>query len=103
MALPSRERRRVMMASKLKGKILKLLALEFEYTQSLHSETEDIVAKLGEDEDSILETLQGLRDEGLVSLWIDHRRKIKLAKITWRGLNEYGAVNLRYGLDKTDF
>ncbi|UCE11814.1 MAG: hypothetical protein JSW61_07745 [Candidatus Thorarchaeota archaeon] len=90
------------MAGDLKAKVLKLLALEFEYTQALHSETEDIASKLGEDEDSIVETLQDLEREGLVSIWIDHRGKVKLAKITWRGLNEYGSVDLRYGLDRSN-
>ncbi len=43
--------------------------------------------------------LQTLKENELVNLWIDPRGKIKLAKITWRGINEIGDVNLRYGLE----
>lgn len=80
--------------------VLSLLAKEYEYTQALHSEKEDIAKKLGlEDYESLDTILMSLQEEGLVHLWIDHRGKIKLAKITWRGLNEVGDVHLRYGLD----
>lgn len=43
--------------------------------------------------------LQKLKEKELINLWIDPRGKIKLAKITWRGINEIGDVNLRYGLE----
>ncbi|MHA2139953.1 MAG: hypothetical protein ACXADC_06220 [Candidatus Thorarchaeota archaeon] len=92
------------MAKDLSGSILNLLAKEFEYTQALHSEKEDMMRKLGVDDDtSFDDELLALEKKGLINLWIDPRGKIKLAKITWRGLNEVGNVNLRYGLDKTGF
>jgi hypothetical protein len=80
--------------------VLYLLAKEYEYSQALHSELEDILRKLDLTDEEALETsLLTLQEEGLVHLWIDHRGKIKLAKITWRGLNQIGDVHLNYGLD----
>ncbi|MHA2224637.1 MAG: hypothetical protein ACXAC8_05505 [Candidatus Hodarchaeales archaeon] len=88
------------MTNGLKQDILNLLAKEFEYTQALHSEIEDIIQKLGlEDNTNIDETLKNLQQEGLIHLWIDHRGKIKLAKITVLGLNQYGDVSLNYSLE----
>ncbi|MFX1263321.1 MAG: hypothetical protein ACFFAZ_14670 [Promethearchaeota archaeon] len=92
------------MSKDLNSSILTLLAKEFEYTQSLHCEKEDMMSKLGVDDVSIFdEALLALEKDGLVNIWIDPRGKIKLAKITWRGLNGIGDVSLRYGLDKSDF
>ena len=92
------------MSKDLNGSILTLLAKEFEYTQSLHCEKEDMMSKLGVDDvPAFDEALLALEKEGLVNIWIDPRGKIKLAKITWRGLNRLGDVNLRYGLDKSGF
>ncbi len=89
------------MSENLTRTILNLLAREFEYTQALHSEKEDMMSKLGVDDvASFDEALLSLEAEGLVNLWSD-RGKIKLAKITWRGLNKVGDVHLRYGLDKS--
>ncbi|MFW9794503.1 MAG: hypothetical protein ACFFEE_09380 [Candidatus Thorarchaeota archaeon] len=88
------------MSDNLSKRILTLLAREFEYSQALHSEKEDMMSKLGEsDTSSFDEALQELEVKGLVNLWIDPRGKIKLAKITWRGINEFGEVKLRYGLE----
>ncbi|MFW9786067.1 MAG: hypothetical protein ACFFE2_03585 [Candidatus Thorarchaeota archaeon] len=88
------------MSKDLASRILTLLAREFEYTQSLHCEKEDMMGKLGvQDTDSFDTALQELEGKGMVNLWIDPRGKIKLAKITWRGLNEIGDVKLRYGLE----
>ena len=79
-----------------------MLAEEFEYSQALHSEKEDIIRKLDlSDEEALDSILLSLQEEGLVHLWIDYRGKIKLAKITWQGLNVIGDVRLRYGLDKS--
>jgi hypothetical protein len=92
------------MSKDLRGSILALLAKEFEYSQALHSEKEDMMSKLGaEDIPSFDEVLLALEKDGFVNLWIDPRGKIKLAKITWRGLNKVGDVSLRYGLDKSGF
>lgn len=87
------------MSADLKQSILNLLVREFEYSQSLHSEREDLMEKLALESDALLdEALQALKQEGLVHLWIDYRGKIKLAKITVDGLNKFGDVKLRYGL-----
>ncbi len=91
-----------MLPDDLRTKLLNLLAREFEYTQALHSEKEDIARKLNlDDADALNDALQNLEQDGLVNLWVDPRGKIKLAKITWRGLNEIGDVSLHYGLDRT--
>jgi DNA-binding PadR family transcriptional regulator len=88
------------MSKDLTSRILTLLAREFEYTQSLHSEKEDMMSKLGVDDTTSFDAaLQKLEKNGSVNLWVDPRGKIKLAKITWRGLNEIGEVKLRYGLE----
>ena len=88
------------MSNNLTKRILTLLAREYEYSQALHSEKEDMMSKLGVDDTTSFDTaLQELEGKELVNLWIDPRGKIKLAKITWRGLNEFGEVNLRYGLE----
>ncbi|MHA2303192.1 MAG: hypothetical protein ACXACD_19780, partial [Candidatus Thorarchaeota archaeon] len=77
------------MSKDLTGRILTLLAREYEYTQSLHSEKEDMMSKLEVDDTTSFDAaLQKLDEKGLVNLWIDPRGKIKLAKITWRGINE---------------
>ncbi|MFX0108255.1 MAG: hypothetical protein ACFE7R_08230 [Candidatus Hodarchaeota archaeon] len=90
------------MPTDLKTRILNLLAREFEFTQALHSEKEDMMSKLKVDDiASFDEALLALQEEELVNLWIGPRGDVKLAKITWRGLNEVGNVNLRYGIDKS--
>ncbi len=88
------------MSKILTSRILTLLAREYEYSQSLHSEKEDMMSKLGVDDATSFDAaLLKLKEKELVNLWIDPRGKIKLAKITWRGINEIGDVNLRYGLE----
>ncbi|MFW9768402.1 MAG: hypothetical protein ACFFF9_05635 [Candidatus Thorarchaeota archaeon] len=88
------------MTTDLRSRILNLLVREFEYTQALHSEKEDMMRKLGVDDTTVFdEALRELDHEGLITIWIDHRNIIKLAKITWRGINEIGDVKLRYGLE----
>ena len=90
------------MSGYVRKAVLNLLAREYEYSQALHSEREEIVRKLNLADDETLDSvLLNLQEEGLVNLWIDHRGKIKLAKITWRGLDEIGDVHLHYGLDLT--
>ncbi len=87
------------MSNDLASRILILLAREFEYTQGLHSEKEDMMSKLGMDDiDTFDIALRELEQKGFANLWVDPRGKIKLAKITWRGINEIGEVKLRYGL-----
>ncbi|MFX1265872.1 MAG: hypothetical protein ACFFH0_10870 [Promethearchaeota archaeon] len=88
------------MSDEMRTRILNLLAREFEYTQALHSEKEEIARKLALDDTEALDAaLLGLEQDGLVNLWIDHRGIVKLAKITWQGLNQVGEVKLRYGLE----
>ncbi|MFW9800119.1 MAG: hypothetical protein ACFFD9_06775 [Candidatus Thorarchaeota archaeon] len=90
------------MTNDLRNRLLNLLAREFEYTQALHCEKEDIARKLDlGDIDAIDDALQSLERDGFVNLWVDPRGKIKLAKITWLGLNQVGDVKLHYGLDRT--
>ncbi|MFW9944883.1 MAG: hypothetical protein ACFFB7_07790 [Candidatus Sifarchaeia archaeon] len=88
------------MSDDMRTRILNLLAREFEYTQALHCEKEEIVRKLAlEDIESLDAVLLNLEQDGLVNLWIDHRGVVKLAKITWQGLNQVGEVKLRYGME----
>ena len=88
------------MSDEMRTKILNLLAREFEYSQALHSEKEEIARKLALDDiDALDAALHGLEQDGLVNLWIDHRGILKLAKITWQGLNQVGEVRLRFGME----
>ncbi|MHA1268706.1 MAG: hypothetical protein ACTSPY_02860 [Candidatus Helarchaeota archaeon] len=82
----------------LELKVLKILAKEFEYTQGLHVEIQKLRKLLGLRKE-LNEVLKSLMDHGFVNLYIE-KDKIKLAKITWKGLNELGDVSLKYGLGK---
>ncbi|HMF34605.1 MAG TPA: hypothetical protein VKK79_24500 [Candidatus Lokiarchaeia archaeon] len=79
-------------------KILKILAREFEYTQGLHVEVQKL-QKLTEMKEEVINALESLAAQEMATLYKE-KGKIKLAKITWRGLNEYGDLNLKYGLGK---
>lgn len=54
---------------------------------------------LGVKKKDIQTVLKTLGDAKLVSLYIE-KEKIKLAKISWQGLNEIGDINLKYGMGK---
>ena len=82
----------------LEFKVLKVLAKEFEYTQGLHVEIMKLRKLLGIRKE-LNDILSSLEKQGMVNLYIE-KDKIKLAKITWRGLNEIGDVSLKYGLGK---
>ncbi len=80
------------------SKILKILAKEFEYTQGLHVEVQKLQNLTGA-KDKVITALESLAQKELVNLYKE-KNKIKLAKITWRGVNEVGAVNLKFGMGK---
>ena len=86
------------MLEDLEFMVLKILAKEFEYTQGLHVEVKKL-RKLTGLENELNDALDSLESRGLVNLYRE-KDKIKLAKITWKGLNEIGDVSLKFGLGK---
>lgn len=76
-------------------KVLKLLASEFSYTQALHVEKDVLIKKLNVDEITLDDVLASLEEEGFVNLNRNRKGKIKLAKITWQGLNSIGDIEIR--------
>ena len=84
--------------NELEMKTLKILAKEFEYTQGLHVEISKLQSLMGlkKELEPVLLSLEG---QEMVNLYKEGE-KIKLAKITWRGLNEVGEVSLKFGLGK---
>ena len=46
--------------------------------------------------------LKSLGDANLANVYIE-KDKIKLAKISWQGLNEIGDTNLKFGLGKNSY
>ncbi|WXG41953.1 MAG: hypothetical protein WED07_14505 [Candidatus Freyarchaeum deiterrae] len=86
------------MLDDLEFKVLQILAKEFEYTQGLHVEVTKLQKLLGLKKE-LSAILESLENQKLVNLYKE-KDKIKLAKITWRGLNEIGEVSLKYGLGK---
>jgi hypothetical protein len=84
--------------NELEMKTLKILAKEFEYTQGLHVEIPKLQALMGlkKELDAVLLSLE---EQEMVNLYKEGE-KVKLAKITWRGLNEVGEVSLKFGLGK---
>ncbi|MFW9817980.1 MAG: hypothetical protein ACFFE5_00095 [Candidatus Thorarchaeota archaeon] len=87
------------MYEELELRALKLLAKNFEYNQALHMEA-DIMAKLlGVKKKDIQPVLRALGDADLANLYVEGE-KIKLAKISWQGLNEIGEVDLKFGMGK---
>ena len=83
----------------LELRALKLLAKNFEYNQALHMEADQMATLLGVKKKEIQPVLKALGDANLANLYIEGD-KIKLAKISWQGLNEIGEVNLKFGLGK---
>ncbi len=84
--------------NKLEMKVLNILAKEFEYAQGLHVEISKL-QRLMELKKELDPILLALEEQNMVNLYKEGE-KIKLAKITWRGLNEVGEVSLKYGLGK---
>ena len=82
----------------LEFKVLKILAIEFEYTQGLHVEIQKLRKLLGIRKE-LFGILESLEKQGFVHLYKE-KEKIKLAKINWKGLNEIGEVDLKFGLGK---
>jgi len=78
---------------------LKLLAKNFEYNQALHMEADQMARLLGVKKKDIQPVLKSLGEAKLASLYIE-REKVKLAKISWQGLNEIGDINLKFGMGK---
>lgn len=54
---------------------------------------------LGVKKKDIQPVLKTLGDANLANLYVE-KEKIKLAKISWQGLNEIGDINLKYGMGK---
>ena len=54
---------------------------------------------LGVKKKDIQPVLKSLGDANLANLYVE-KEKIKLAKISWQGLNEIGDINLKYGMGK---
>lgn len=54
---------------------------------------------LGVKKKDIQPVLKTLGDANLANLYVEKER-IKLAKISWQGLNEIGDINLKYGMGK---
>ena len=87
------------MYEELELRALKLLAKNFEYNQALHMEANDMAKLLGVKRNDIQTVLKNLGEAKLANLYIE-RDQVKLAKISWLGLNEVGEVNLKFGLGK---
>ena len=83
----------------LEVRALKLLAKNFEYNQGLHMEPEQIARLLGIKNKEIQPVLKILGEKEVADLYLEGD-KVKLAKITWLGLNEIGEVKLKFGMGK---
>lgn len=90
------------MYEELELRALKLLAKQFEYNQALHLEADQMAALLSVKKKDIQPVLKALGDANLANLYIE-KDKIKLAKISWQGLNEIGEVNLKFGMGKDSY
>ena len=90
------------MYEELELRTLKLLGKNFEYNQALHMEADDMAKLLGVKKKDIQPVLKTLGEANLANLYIE-KEKVKLAKISWQGLNELGDVNLKYGLGKDSY
>lgn len=62
-------------------------------------EADQMAVLLGEKKKEMQQVLRILGDANLANLYIE-KDKIKLAKISWQGLNEIGDINLKYGMGK---
>jgi hypothetical protein len=87
------------MYEELELRALKLLAKSFEYNQALHMEADLMASLLGVKKKDIQPVLKALENANLANLYVEGE-KIKLAKISWQGLNEIGDVNLKFGMGK---
>ncbi len=87
------------MYEELELRALKLLAKNFEYNQALHMEAQQMSKLLGVKNKDIQPVLKALGEAQLANLY-EEGDKIKLAKISWKGLNEIGEVNLKFGMGK---
>ncbi|MFW9828907.1 MAG: hypothetical protein ACFFEY_15060 [Candidatus Thorarchaeota archaeon] len=87
------------MYEELELRALKLLAKNFEYNQALHMEADLMAELLGVKKKEIQPVLKSLSDANLANLYIEGD-KVKLAKISWQGLNEIGEVSLKFGMGK---
>ena len=87
------------MYEELELRALKLLAKNFEYNQALHMEADLMASLLGVKKKDIQPVLRALGDANLANLYVEGE-KIKLAKISWQGLNEIGEINLKFGMGK---
>lgn len=90
------------MSEELEKRALKLLAKNFEYNQALHMEANDMANLLGIKRKEIQPALKALGEKKFANLYVE-RDVIKLAKISWIGLNEIGEVNLKYGMGKDSY
>jgi hypothetical protein len=62
-------------------------------------EADQMASLLGVKKKDIQPVLKSLGDANLANLYVE-KEKIKLAKISWQGLNEIGEINLKYGMGK---
>ena len=90
------------MYEELELRALKLLAKNFEYNQALHMEADLMADLLGVKKKEIQPVLKSLSDANLANLYIEGD-KVKLAKISWQGLNEIGDINLKFGMGKDTY
>ncbi len=87
------------MSQDLEERALKLLAKGFEYNQALHMEAPQMAELLGVKNREIQPALKVLAEKEWANLYTEGE-KVKLAKISWKGLNEIGEVNLKFGMGK---
>ena len=87
------------MYEELELRALKLLAKNFEYNQALHMEADLMASLLGVKKNDIQPVLNALGEAQLANLYKEGD-KVKLAKISWQGLNEIGEINLKFGMGK---
>jgi len=65
-------------------------------------EADQMASLLGVKKKDIQPVLKTLGDANLANLYVE-KEKIKLAKISWQGLNEIGDINLKYGMGKESY
>jgi hypothetical protein len=65
-------------------------------------EADDVAKLLGVKKKEIQPILKSLGEKELVSLYSEGD-KVKLAKISWKGINEIGEVNLKFGMGKNAY
>ena len=65
-------------------------------------EADQMASLLGVKKKDIQPVLKALGDANLANIYVE-KEKIKLAKISWQGLNEIGDINLKYGMGKDTY